>query len=302
MASSPSPAAAAAPDLPTRALLSALASCLGAFLSHPLDILRARLQASPALSLRVQARALLLAGPRGVLVGLPASLARESTYSATRLSLYPLFKAWGGGGGGGGGGEGLAVLVAAGAAAGVCGSLVGNPADIIKTRQIVAASGGAAAPQRSLLQEGALIVREGGGARALWRGVVPAAQRAAAVTAGQLASYDVAKRELAAAAGLREGPALHAGAAAAASLCATASSMPFDQVKTAFYLSVGAGGQQPQQQRQGVAAALAGLVREGGVRALFRGFLPAYSRVGVHTLCTLTALEALRKAGGFAPL
>jgi dicarboxylate transporter 10 len=215
---------------------------------------------------------------------------RECTYSATRLSLYPTFKQHLGGASQGQQ-PSLPVLLAAGACAGACGAVVGNPADIIKTRQMTAVQ---QQQRQGLLGTGAQCMREGGGVRALWRGVLPAAQRAAAITAAQLGSYDFAKRELSAAAGLPEGPLLHCSAAAVAGLVATAASSPFDVVKTQFYTT--------SSQRLTVTGALLELVQQGGLRALLRGFAPAYARLGLHTLCTLTSLEAMRKAAGFAPL
>ena len=280
----------AAPDLPTRALLSALASCCGATASNPLDILRARAQAQPSAALPALARQLLLEGPAGWRVALPASLLRECTYSATRISLYPTWKQLlSRGEGGGGGSSSLAVMLAAGACAGACGAVVGNPADLIKTRQMTAARAG------GLLALALQCVREGGGVRALWRGVTPSAQRAAVITAAQLGSYDFVKRELQARLGLREGLGLHAASAGVAGLAATAASSPLDNAKTLFYTHASGRG-------LSVAGVLCGLVVSGGPRGLFRGFWAAWARLGVHTLVTLSSLESLRCYLGFVPL
>ena len=94
---------------------------------------------------------------------------------------------------------------------------------------------------------------------------------------------------------LGEGLGLHAASAGVAGLAATAASSPFDNAKTMFYTHATGRGLT-------VAGVLRGLVVRGGPRALFRGFWPAWARLGVHTLVTLSSLEALRCSLGFAPL
>ncbi len=181
------------------------------------------------------------------------------------------------------------VMLASGACAGVCGAAVGNPADIIKTRQMTRNGGD------SLLATGRECIASGGGVLALWKGVLPSCQRAAVITAAQLGSYDFCKQQLRRLFGLEEGVTLHVCAAGVAGFCATAASSPFDNIKTRFYTRAdGTTG--------GVASEAARIYRESGVRGFFRGFVPAYARLGIHSLATLTSLESLRSALGRSPL
>jgi hypothetical protein len=233
----------------------------------------------------------LLFTPGGWRVGLSASLLREVTYSGTRISLYPTFKALLSGN------EevktpSLPTLLLSGALAGALGAVIGNPPDLLKTRQMTCE----VAAARSLRSLGSEAVSEGGGLLALWRGTWPSSQRAAVITAAQLGSYDATKVSLRAF-GLQEGLGLHLASAGVAGFCATAASSPLDNVKTVFYTTAASSGD-----RLRVAAVLLGLLKEGGVSRLFAGFLPAYLRLGIHSLVTLTTLEALRKACGLRPL
>lgn len=274
------------PGLAERAVLSALASCCGATCSNPFDVVRARLQRRGGAFL-FHLRELLFA-PGGWRVGLSASLLREVTYSGTRISLYPTFKSLLSGN------EvntpSLPTLLLSGALAGALGAVIGNPPDLLKTRQMTCE----VAAARSLRSLGSEAVSEGGGLLALWRGTWPSSQRAAVITAAQLGSYDATKSSLRAF-GLKEGLGLHFASAGVAGFCATAASSPLDNVKTVFYTAAAG-------DKLRVAAVLLGLLKEGGVSRLFAGFLPAYLRLGIHSLVTLTTLEALRKACGLRPL
>ena len=72
-------------------------------------------------------------------------------------------------------------------------------------------------------------------------------------------------------------------------LVSTTASVPLDTAKTRI-----------QQSGQGVGAAYSGMVdclvqtaRKEGVLSLWKGWTPAYARLGPHTLVTLVALEQL---------
>ena len=220
--------------------------------------------------------------------GLVASLLRECTYSSTRISIYPsfklilgdLFNA---------GDSSLFILLASGACAGASGAIVGNPADLIKTRQM-----NCTGKPQSLLALGRAVVHQEGGVLSLWKGLLPSAQRAAVITAAQLGSYDYAKLSLRKRLGVEEGPVLQVLASATAGFAATLASSPFDNVKTTVYNMSCAS--------PSTASVLASLVREGGLSQLFRGFLPSYARLGVHTFVTLNCLEYLRREFGFSPI
>jgi len=178
-------------------------------------------------------------------------------------------------------------MLAAGASSGVCGAFVGNPGDLIKTRQMNGSPGGVFAVGR------ACISHEGGLVGLFRIGLAPSALRAAVITAAQLGSYDFIKRDLKRRRILEEGVLLHIISACAAGFFATAASSPFDNVKTLVYLQVPAIGQSST-----VVAVMMKLIRE---RGLFRGFFPSLSRVGIHSLVTLNTMELLRRHFHFAP-
>ena len=146
------------------------------------------------------------------------------------------------------------------------------------------------APPAAFFSE--LLAREGPGALA--KGLVPSMLRGSAITVGQMACYDLAKRRLKEA-GLREGAQLHAASALVAGAAAAGCAAPFDIIKSrAMAQSEGAASMR---------AVVRGLAQEGALpRALFRGVLPAYLRQGPHVLICLPIMEQLRSALGLPPV
>jgi hypothetical protein len=137
------------------------------------------------------------------------------------------------------------------------------------------------------------LARARGAAALFTTGLGPSAQRAAVLTAAQLGTYDACKGLLRGRLGLREGPALHVAASWCAGVAATVASSPLDVAKTRIMTGAWAGG---------TLSAMAHIARAEGAAALFKGFPPAYLRLGLHTTTTLTAFEALRGWARLAPV
>ena len=234
-------------------------------------------------------------GIRGLYSGLTASLMRQLTYSTTRFGLYEAIKSRM---------EDYTVakpdpkdgqmkktlsfpaLVAAASLAGMAGGFAGNAADVINVRM----QHDAALPveqrrgYRNALDGVVRLAREEGIVKGWFRGVWPNSARAAAMTAGQLASYDTAKRILLATTPLTDSLAAHLISSFLAGVAAATITSPIDVVKTRVMSSHGA-----------LTTVLADLYAKEGLRWMFKGWVPSFIRLGPHTIFTFLFLESHRK-------
>ena len=122
----------------------------------------------------------------------------------------------------------------------------------------------------------------------LWRGWHASAGRAAALSGAQLATYDTAKRWMLAHGVLvdargAETPLLHSAASLASGFVAQTVAMPLDTLKAV--LMADASG------RPALDVVRSALVRGGGARALFRGYVPALARQGPVMLVQMPLVE-----------
>ena len=228
------------------------------------------------------------------LPGLTASAYREMLYSGSKAGFYVPLRNWF-----------LSLQpaasspsdaparVAAALCTGCLGSLIANPVDLVKIRLM---SNPAAYP--SALAALPLIYANEG-ARGLYRGLLPSTLRGAAVSAGELATYDIAKHALKArweggVLGV-DGAPLHVAASLITGLVAAVVAAPFDLIKARAMNGRGAA--------VGVGSVLRALHAEGALPlGLFRGLLPAYLRLGPHALIAFPIFEAMRSALGLEPV
>jgi hypothetical protein len=136
------------------------------------------------------------------------------------------------------------------------------------------------------------------GVAGLYRGLAPSTARGACVSAGELATYDIAKGALrgsGVAALSRDGAPLHVAASLVAGAAAALVAAPFDLIKARAMCATGEAGTM-----RGV---LRGLAAEGGLpRSLFIGVVPAYMRLGPHALIAFPIFEQLRAVFGLSYL
>jgi hypothetical protein len=166
---------------------------------------------------------------------------------------------------------------------GTLGAIVSNPFDVVKVRLLAAKD---AYP--STFAAYPTLARDEG-LRGLFRGVFPSTLRGASIAVGELAAYDQCKHELKRRAGLGEGPALHGAASLATGVCATTMAAPFDVVKTRAMAG---------HSTASSFSLLAAAVRQEGPRTLFRGWVPAYCRLGPHALICMPVFEQMRAFAG----
>ncbi|KAL5796831.1 hypothetical protein ACOSQ2_001651 [Xanthoceras sorbifolium] len=214
---------------------SGLAVAIATSITHPLDVLKVRLQMQlmgqkgPLTGMgQLFAQVLKNEGTKSLYLGLTPALTRSVLYGGLRLGLYEPSKYacdWAFGS------TNILLKIASGAFAGATATALTNPTEVLKVRLQMNSNlrrGGPIAEMRRLISEE--------GIKALWKGVGPAMARAAALTASQLATYDESKRILIMWTPLEEGFQLHLISSTVAGIVSTCITAPVDMVKTRLML------------------------------------------------------------------
>ena len=135
-------------------------------------------------------------------------------------------------------------------------------------------------------------IARGEGVGALWRGCLPTVSRCVVLNISQLAVYSEAKELVQHSMGLDDGLPCHVLSALVSGVASTTASVPLDTAKTRIQNS----GSGVGAQYKGLLDCLLKTVRKEGVLSLWKGWTPAYARLGPHTLITLVALDTLKSA------
>ncbi|ROW04279.1 hypothetical protein VSDG_00795 [Cytospora chrysosperma] len=258
------------------------ASCMAACVTHPLDLdptgsarlvrLQMRSGDMPRSMLGTVRHILGANGIPGLYHGLSASLLRQLTYSTVRFGIYEEVKTrltvqHGGAQ------PPFAVLVALSCAAGFVGGVAGNPADICNVRmQHDAVLPHAQRRNYNHALHGIAAMARDEGPASWFRGVLPNGLRAAAMTASQLASYDIFKRLLIAHTPMADNLATHFTASFLAGVVAATVTSPVDVVKTRIMSQSG--------KSVGLVALLKDITAAEGLGWMFRGWVPSFLRLG----------------------
>ncbi|KAI8332036.1 mitochondrial carrier domain-containing protein [Chlamydoabsidia padenii] len=283
------------------------ASCVATFVSHPFDLTKVRIQTEvkkqqqlqrgsvtwdwrllrPSNMIRTMRSIVHTEGIKALYSGLDASLLRQGTYSTIRFGLYDHFK-W------------LMAgdqkptfqqLLICSTAAGILGGAFGNPSDVVNVRM----QGDGQLPvdkQRHYKNalDGMYRICRDEGPRVLLRGLGPSTQRAVLITVSQMTSYDVFKMALVQRLGwYDDGMMTHFSASLLAGLVATTVCSPLDVVKTRIMSAHVHDSNIPIHQ------IMLQMIKREGFGSLFRGWMPAYIRLGPHTIVTFLVLEKLKE-------
>ena len=292
-------------------VLSAVASCVAETATYPFDITKTRLQVAgeAGTAAGTGARRGLVGtmvgiireeGPRQLYRGLPPACLRHCVYSGIRVSAYEMlresvfrknadgsFPLWKG--------------ALAGMSAGAIGQFVATPTDLVKVQMQIEGkriARGEAPRYRGTLDAFVTLARQGG-VRALYMGWGPAVQRAMLVQLGDLTAYDQAKQFWTRRVGLSDGPVLHAASSAVAGLVAATMGAPADVIKTRVM-------NQPLDESgrgtlyRGTLDCLRKTVRNEGLGALYKGWLPTWMRMAPWSLAFFLSFEQLRKVSGLS--
>jgi solute carrier family 25 (mitochondrial dicarboxylate transporter), member 10 len=215
---------------------------------------------------------------------LSASLLRQITYSTTRFGVYEELKEVFS--------TGMAspsfpALIAMASTSGFLGGIAGNPADILNVRMQNDAALPAAERRnyRHALDGLARMVREEGFG-SLFRGVWPNSTRAVLMTASQLASYDIFKKELLQRTNMGDNLYTHFSASFMAGFVATTVCSPVDVIKTRVMSA---------KTKESLVPLLLHITQREGLGWMFKGWVPSFIRLGPHTIATFLFLEQHKK-------
>uniref|UniRef100_A0A182N6L3 Mitochondrial dicarboxylate carrier n=1 Tax=Anopheles dirus TaxID=7168 RepID=A0A182N6L3_9DIPT len=266
-----------------------LASAGAACCTHPLDLLKVTLQTQQEGKISLLQLTGKVVRTQGVLAlynGLSASLLRQLTYSTTRFGIYEVGKQ---AMGSDSGFLGKALLAGA---AGAAGGFVGTPADMVNVRM----QNDIKLPleQRRNYKNAVdglfRVYREEGFAR-LFSGASTATSRAVFMTIGQLSFYDLVKELLLTSGYFGDNLTTHFLSSLTAGAIATTLTQPLDVLKT-----------RAMNAKPGEFNGVWDIVRftaRLGPLGFFKGYVPAFVRLGPHTILTFVFLEQLRMNFGY---
>ncbi|KAF4519390.1 hypothetical protein B566_EDAN008698 [Ephemera danica] len=271
-----------------------LASAGAACCTHPLDLLKVHLQTQQEGKLSIGRLTVSIIRHQGVLAlynGLSASLCRQLSYSTTRFGIYEVAKQ-----AVSPSGENIPFYQRVGIAslAGACGGFIGTPADMVNVRM----QNDIKLPaelRRNYKHafDGLWRVYHEEGISRLFAGASTATSRAVLMTVGQLSFYDQVKLYLLASGYFQDNVVTHFIASLTAGAVATTMTQPLDVLKT-----------RAMNAKPGEYNSMWHLITytaKLGPLGFFKGYVPAFVRLGPHTILTFVFLEQLRKNFGMLP-
>ncbi|CAG9463545.1 unnamed protein product [Pedinophyceae sp. YPF-701] len=288
------------PGLGTVMLQSGAAACWAEFVTLPLDTAKVRLQLQgmgsdketthfkyrgpfQTVSLIVREE-----GVRAPFRGLVPGLHRQFLFTGLRLGLYDTVKRTFG--------CGPEVedpsttrKVAAAATTSCLGIAVANPADVAKVRFQAQRAGAETADGKAytgVIEAYKRIARTEGVGGGLYRGLAANLLRSAIISSAELVTYDVAKLQLLKM-GAQDGISTHISSAFLAGLVATTLGSPADVLGTRLVANRG-------KEAPGLWEIAVKVVREEGVSALWKGFIPNFARIGSFNVVLWLTYERLK--------
>lgn len=273
---------------------SGLSVAAATAVTHPLDVLKVRLQMQlvgqkgPLTGMgRLFLQTFKNEGPRFLYLGLAPALTRSVLYGGLRLGLYEPSKYacnWAFGS------TNIFAKIASAGFGGAIATALTNPVEVLKVRLQMnphLSKGGPTGELRRMISEE--------GVKALWKGVGPAMARAATLTASQLATYDETKRILIRLTSLEEGFNLHLISSTVAGMASTLITAPVDMIKTRLMLQKES--KRMGSYKNGFHCAYQVVLTEGP-KGLYKGSLATFARLGPQTTITFILCEKLRELAG----
>ncbi|XP_012059684.1 PREDICTED: mitochondrial 2-oxoglutarate/malate carrier protein-like [Atta cephalotes] len=268
-------------------VIGGMSGIIAQIVTHPMDVIKIRMQVSQD-SLRIAAfRTLCTNGVCGFYAGLSAALLRQLIYTTSRLGIYTTLLDIG---------EqhfgylNYVTMVSFGMIAGVMGSFIGTPTDLVLIRMVadVNLSSEKRRKYRNAIS-GIFNIWKTEGFFGLWRGAIPTMGRAAIVNGAQLGTYTRAKKLLQDTGYIQNDISLQITAAMMSSVITCSVSIPIDAAKTRI-----------QNWRQStkppnVLAMIVNIAKNEGIMLLWRGFLPYYSRAAPNTVITMVCVDQLHQ-------
>lgn len=250
--------------------------------THPIETIKTNLQVNKQFSI---INFIKNEGPTALYKGIKPAWMREASYTSIKLGMYgPIKKIYGADK------KDAPFLLkfAAGATAGSLGSVIGNPFDLLKTKQ-QAAKG----KQTSTLDLAKNIFAKRGIA-GFYNGVVVNATRACVLNGTKMACYDQIKGYVVDYTGWSRGDVRTAFTSAfSAGFFMACTVSPFDRVRS-LLMNQPAG----QEIYSGTLDCFAKTIKNEGITSLWRGFLPIWARFAPQATGQLLVFELLRNLAG----
>lgn len=301
------------PGVAVKFVSAGLAGCVAESVTIPFDTTKVRLQVqgekanavltnghhqletlttSPKLKYRGLLRTVYVIsaeeGVRSLYGGLVAALQRQLIFASIRLGYYDKVKQlyidnFYGKSREAADGSNILLRIAAGITTGAIALSVAQPTDLVKIRMQSARG-----RYEGCLHAYRTIVRDEG-VRGLWKGALPNITRNAIVNAAELVSYDIIKETLVLRRRLMNDDwPCHFVSAFGAGFCATCVASPVDVVKTR-YMNSSAG------VYRGALHCAASMLSERGVFTFYKGFIPAFMRIGTWNIVMFVTFEQLKR-------
>jgi len=277
-------------------------SMVADIITLPVDVTKTRMQLSGSdgkkaykNSLDCVSKTIKAEGVGALWKGLEPALWRQATYGGMRYGLYSPCK------------DlvapglekhemGLHHKILAGGMSGAIGSAICNPCDLVKVRMMAAGSSAGSHSYNWFIPAFIDIVKNEG-FFGLYKGVGPTVARATALAAAELASYDQIRETLVTRNIMEEGVPLHFATATAAGFIGSFACNPFDVAKSrVMNQPVDAAGK--GKDYSGMIDCMAKAVRNEGVASLWKGFIPAWCRVGPRVIIIFMMMEQLKATFG----
>ncbi|XP_077974031.1 mitochondrial dicarboxylate carrier-like [Styela clava] len=265
-----------------------VAGGMAVFCTHPLDLLKVHLQTQQTGKIRASQMAVSIIRSQGALAlynGVSASVGRQLTYTTARFAVYDLLRPF---------------IISEGeknpslvkkmllaSVGGFVGGIVGTPCDVINVRM----QNDIKLPMNQRRNyrhvfHGLFSTAKGEGVKSLFNGVQMATLRAILMTNGQIAFYDQIKQNLLNTSYFKDNIVTHFTSSFLAAALATAMTQPADVLKTRLMNA------KPGEFNSTWHC----VVDTGKVGPLgyFKGFVPAFVRLGPQTILMWVFKEQMR--------
>jgi hypothetical protein len=230
--------------------------------------------------------------------GMTASMMREITYSSIRLGAYePIRNILNNISSNNDNTKHTSPFVRFSAAliTGGVGAAIANPLDLIKTR-FQACLPTEQRPYKNTFDAFRIIYSFEGGFKGLYKGWIVTSSRSAILTSSQLGAYDSIKHNLLLQKfKMKEGLTVHLVSSLLAGLCTTTATIPFDVIKTRYMSD-------NSNKYKGILDCVKSSYATDGPKSFFRGWLPAYCRLGPHTVLSFLLIEYIRAYMNLSPI
>ncbi|KAM7360005.1 mitochondrial dicarboxylate carrier-like [Cochliomyia hominivorax] len=267
-----------------------ISSATAVGVTHPLDLIKVHLQTQqlPKKSLmETVGHIYVVGGFKGFYRGMSASLLRQLTYTTTRFGIYESGKLYIDV-------HNISETLALASFAGLCGGIVGVPTDMVNVRM----QNDLKLPKEKQrgykhVFDGLYRVTKEEGVKSLFNGGSAAVLRGIMMTIGQNVVYDNVKRLFLKTDFFQDNSLTHFLTSFISGGVATMFTQPLDVMKTRL-----------MNAKPGQYSGLLHVAKDianVGVFGFFKGFIPAFARIGPHTILTFLMMEQLRLHFGYFP-